>query len=295
MFDENSMKRFVSELSQITGFPDNLMEKDVWQKLVLQKLYSDKEIQGKLVFKGGTCITRTLLGYYRFSEDLDFAWNARQSRTFHETFSRNYIEPLAGIGARAGRKYGTLGGRLMKWDLLCGSGKLVLSVNFSQELAFPAQDREVSTINVSADESRKLAAIYPDIFSAYCAKLIVPCYSPQEIACEKFAAILTRKDLAKPRDLVDLFHLGKTIDLRALSQEKKSVGKASGMIKSAPAYLSAFRERKKDVRAYLGRLVDGALLESEIYIEHVDADELRQFASETLAPILEELVKETVL
>lgn len=26
------------------------------------------------IFKGGTCLTKCYLGYYRFSEDIDFTW-----------------------------------------------------------------------------------------------------------------------------------------------------------------------------------------------------------------------------
>ncbi len=292
MFEEINLKRFVAELSRLTGYSDNLVEKDVWQKLVLQKLYARRELQDKLVFKGGTCITRTLLGYYRFSEDLDFAWNTRQPRTFYETFSRHYLRPLSEIGVHAGKHYGTQGGRLMKWDLTCNSSKLVLSVNFSQELAFPIEHRELFSIKVGRNERKKLLVLYPDIFSAYYARLILPCHSPKEIACEKFTAILTRRYLTKPRDLLDLFHLKETVDLHALSQDKKSLNKISRLIKSAPAYASTFMERKKNLPAYLKQLAGEALNEREIYITPIDKTELHTFASGVLAPMLENIAKE---
>lgn len=73
MVDETSLRRFVADLVRLTGHADTLIEKDVWQKLVLNHLYSNADARVNLIFKGGTCITRTLLGYYRFSEDLDFA------------------------------------------------------------------------------------------------------------------------------------------------------------------------------------------------------------------------------
>ena len=292
MEDETIFKRFAAELGRLTGHPDTLIEKDVWQKLVLQALYSNEETRKKLIFKGGTCITRTLLGYYRFSEDLDFAWNAKQTRTFYQKFSRRHLEPMSTIGVRPGRHYGTLGGRLMKWDLECGGWKLVLSVNFSQEIAFPVQKREVRCLEIEESERKKLAVIYPELSSAYFAKLGVPCYSPEEIACEKFSAILTRKDLAKPRDIVDLYCLRKSVDLPALAAKKRSINKIRRLIHSAPSYLGAFKERKEDVQGYLERLVEEAMTEREIYIAPLHRAELGRFSSETLAPILKKLVEE---
>ncbi|MBI5635878.1 nucleotidyl transferase AbiEii/AbiGii toxin family protein [Candidatus Micrarchaeota archaeon] len=292
MFEEINLQRFVAELSRLTGYSNNLVEKDVWQKLVLEKLYSSRELQDKLVFKGGTCITRTLFGYYRFSEDLDFVWTTRQSRAFYKTFSRLYLGPLSETGVTAGKHYGTFGGRLMKWDLICNSSKLVLSVNFSQELAFPIVHREVFSIKIGRNEGKKLSVLYPSIFSAYYARLVLPCYSPEEIACEKFAAILTRRDLAKPRDLIDLLHLKKSVDLHTISEDRKALGKITRLIKSAPAYSRIFGERKRNLPAYLKQLAEEALNEREIYIAPLNEAELRKFVESTLTPLLEKIVKE---
>lgn len=294
MFEEVNLKRFVFELSRLTDYSDNLVEKDVWQKLVLQKLYANKELQDKLVFKGGTCITRTLLGYYRFSEDLDFAWITRQSRTFYETFSSQYLKSLLEIRVSSGKHYGTQGGRLMKWSLSYGSGKLVLSVNFSQELAFPIEYREVFPIKIGNNESKKLSVLYPDIFSAYYTKLILPCYSPKEIACEKVAAILTRRELVKPRDLVDLLYLNEIVNLHTLSEDKKALNKITQLIKSAPIYIHTFKERKKNLSVYLKQLADKTLNEHEIYITPINEVELHKFTT-TLIPLLEKIVEEVVL
>jgi len=292
MTDETTFKRFVAELARLTGFSDTLLEKDVWQKLALQHLYSGNEAQRKLIFKGGTCITRTLLGYYRFSEDLDFAWNSRMERNFYKKFEREHLEPLSTIGARLGKHYGTLGGRLMKWDLVCGGGKLVLSVNFSQDIVFPVQNREVLSIKIGESERRKLFVIYPRLSSAYFARLEVPCYSPEEIVCEKLSAILTRRDLSKPRDLVDLLRLQNVVNLPVVACKERSIGKIRRLVHSAPAYLKTFNERRKDVSGYLWRLVEEAENERALYIEPIDRAELERFSSKTLSPILEKIVKE---
>jgi predicted nucleotidyltransferase component of viral defense system len=293
MFDEINIKRFVSELSRITGYSNNLLETDVWQKLVLQNLYSNKEIRDKLVFKGGTCITRTLLGYYRFSEDLDFAWAPpEKSPNFYKLFSHKYLEHLSEIGVTAGKHYGTRGGRLMKWDLSCKERKLIFSVNFSHKLEFTTEYREVGSIQIGLDERKKLSALYPGIFSDYYSKLALPCYSVEEIICEKFAAILTRKGLAKPRDLVDLFYLGTVADLHRILENKKSIGKIRSLIASAPVYTANFQERKGKIAEYVTRLANEALNEREIYITPINHAKLQEFASNSAILPLEKLVEE---
>lgn len=51
-----------------------LFEKDLILHKLLISLLSDKEFKENYVFKGGTCLTKTYFGYYRFSEDLDFSF-----------------------------------------------------------------------------------------------------------------------------------------------------------------------------------------------------------------------------
>ena len=60
-------------LSAETGFSSKLLEKDYHLTRILQKI-SEKKIKD-LVFKGGTCLNKCYLGFYRLSEDLDFVYN----------------------------------------------------------------------------------------------------------------------------------------------------------------------------------------------------------------------------
>jgi predicted nucleotidyltransferase component of viral defense system len=284
MFEEANVKRFVAELHRLTGLPDNLIEQDVWQKLVLNRLYADEDAGRMLVFKGGTCITRTLLGYYRFSEDLDFSWKSREPKDFYKKFELERLAPLSESGVMPGKHYGTLGGRLMKWDLACGSGKLVLSVNFSSGPAFPIERRPVFSLETS--ERRKLSALFSGLCDAYYAELSVPCYSAEEIICEKIAAVFTRRDLAKPRDIVDLFYLGRKSDLRAICAERKAVLKIGAMVRSTPAYTRIFEQRRKNIAVYLSQLAAEAFLE-RIYISPPKKDEFDRFFSSVLIPLFE--------
>ena len=53
-----------------TGFPAGLIEKDYFCTLMLEHISSSTTA---VVFKGGTCLAKVHAGFYRLSEDLDFA------------------------------------------------------------------------------------------------------------------------------------------------------------------------------------------------------------------------------
>ncbi len=52
-----------------TSFLPRLIEKDYFSTLLLKYL----SIENTLVFKGGTCLAKIHVGFYRLSEDIDFA------------------------------------------------------------------------------------------------------------------------------------------------------------------------------------------------------------------------------
>jgi len=60
-------------LSAETGFSSKLLEKDYHLTKIIHRI-SEKKIKD-LVFKGGTCLNKCYLGFYRLSEDLDFVYN----------------------------------------------------------------------------------------------------------------------------------------------------------------------------------------------------------------------------
>lgn len=51
-----------------------LIEKDLILHRILIELISNSHFAENYAFKGGTCLMKCYLGYYRFSEDLDFTW-----------------------------------------------------------------------------------------------------------------------------------------------------------------------------------------------------------------------------
>ena len=69
-YDSARFQEALTYTASTTGFRSLLIEKDYYCSLVLQDL--EDHFHLGLVFKGGTCLSKVHLDFYRLSEDLDF-------------------------------------------------------------------------------------------------------------------------------------------------------------------------------------------------------------------------------
>jgi len=68
-------KDFVNEVSRVQQIKrTDLLEKDLILHQILLDLSKNRFFSKNFVFKGGTCLIKCYLGYFRFSEDVDFTW-----------------------------------------------------------------------------------------------------------------------------------------------------------------------------------------------------------------------------
>jgi predicted nucleotidyltransferase component of viral defense system len=67
--DPEFFRSAVTFTAATIGFQVRLIEKDYFCSVLLQYL---AEANGSLIFKGGTCLAKVLVDFYRLSEDLDF-------------------------------------------------------------------------------------------------------------------------------------------------------------------------------------------------------------------------------
>ena len=70
-FSREERKNIIQKASFDLGLRFDVVEKDIWVCWVLDKLFSLKELEGKIVFKGGTCLSKAYNLIERFSEDID--------------------------------------------------------------------------------------------------------------------------------------------------------------------------------------------------------------------------------
>ena len=73
MENKADLIKLFKEVAEKHKFSVILIEKDYHLTRILHKV-SEKQINN-LVFKGGTCLNKCYLGFYRLSEDLDFTYN----------------------------------------------------------------------------------------------------------------------------------------------------------------------------------------------------------------------------
>jgi len=62
-----------AETADRKGLSDAIVEKDFWVCWVLKQLFSIEALSGRLLFKGGTSLSKTFHAISRFSEDIDLA------------------------------------------------------------------------------------------------------------------------------------------------------------------------------------------------------------------------------
>ena len=63
----------VAETAERKGLPEAIIEKDFWVCWMLKQLFSIEALSGRLLFKGGTSLSKIFHAINRFSEDIDLA------------------------------------------------------------------------------------------------------------------------------------------------------------------------------------------------------------------------------
>jgi predicted nucleotidyltransferase component of viral defense system len=58
-----------------------VIEKDFWVRWVLKQLFAEPELKHRMVFKGGTTLSKVFGLIDRFSEDIDLVWIGCSSAT----------------------------------------------------------------------------------------------------------------------------------------------------------------------------------------------------------------------
>jgi len=187
-----------------TGFAARLVEKDYFCTVLLADLA--RATGGHVVFKGGSCLAKVIAGFYRLSEDLDFAIPMPLDATRAQRRERAVVikNALAGLPARLsafGLRQAMRGannstqyvGLIEYTSPLSGQAETIkVDASLREPLLAPRQERRARTLLLDPINGQ---ALVPDV--------TVPCISQAEAFAEKFRAALTRRDVAI-RDFYDL-------------------------------------------------------------------------------------------
>jgi predicted nucleotidyltransferase component of viral defense system len=193
----------VAFTSARTGFVPRLVEKDYFCTLALQYLVAGVP---NLIFKGGTCLAKVHAGFYRLSEDLDFAINT-PLKTARSGRSR-LAEPAKGAVAR-------LGDQLPVFRVLQGLRGSNNSTQYQALVGYPSlfsDQQETIKIEIGLREPLLGSEVWGEAHTLLLNPLInapmvpvlrVPCLAIEEAMAEKLRAALSRREVAI-RDFYDM-------------------------------------------------------------------------------------------
>jgi hypothetical protein len=229
-----------------TGFAPRLIEKDYFCTVLLQHLAG---AGCGLVFKGGTCLAKVHVGFYRLSEDLDFviptpvdASRVERSRRAVESKAAvakigERLPGLRVITALTGANDSTQYNGVIAYRSLLDSREetIKMEVGLREPLLTPAVPGDVRTLLRDPISGSPLAPA-----------LTVPCLSRMEAMAEKLRAALSRREAAI-RDYYDIDHAVRRLSLDVLDPElvrlvrEKLAVTGNDPVDVSPARLAALR------------------------------------------------------
>ena len=203
--DAEGFRAAIEYTSRTTGFRMDLIEKGYFCSIALACLYTHDT---PLIFKGGTCLNKVHVGFYRLSEDLDFSIPVNLGATRGDR--RKAIEPVKAHLA----SFKTLAPALQLESELAGHNEgrqyttaftyMSIVTGKKGAIKFEVGLREPLLDQVLQAPARTLL-IDPFKRSELLSTATILCLSTREAFAEKIRAALARKDVAI-RDLFDLDH-----------------------------------------------------------------------------------------
>lgn len=202
----------ISYTAAETAFPARLIEKDYFCSVVLAYLSKSDPY---CVFKGGTCLAKVHLGFYRLSEDLDFVipMPVGSARSQRSKQAGAFKQAMAGIDQELdcihiskplqGANNSTQYNAVLRYQSLLNGGEETIKaeVSLRESLVQPAVLGQARTLLLDPISSEPLI---PTVSTN--------CISITEAMAEKCRAALTRREIAI-RDFYDLAYTVKKCGL----------------------------------------------------------------------------------
>lgn len=249
------LNKLVEYLAAELGIANKtLLEKDILLHRVLCGLLEDEFFKANFVFKGGTCLTKCYLGYYRFSEDLDFTWIRQEEfyrksqKELRKILSAKMVKIIAVLQLvaaqthldfnpdKANRRYIELGGSnkfctFKLWypsALLDQEQMIKVQINFVEFFQYPFRKCPARSLLENL-KTKEFHFLFPEE-AVLLRKPELECYSLKEILVEKFRAILTRRNV-KARDFIDIFLIANKEQIDPVTLRKKIIEKTAFMLR----------------------------------------------------------------
>ena len=287
----------IDRISELERIPRrDLIEKDMVMHRMLASLSTEKDFVNNFLFKGGTCLIKCYLGYYRFSEDLDFTWK-RQGEFAGKTRGQTirYLESvlertgtmLEGITVeqdldfrwdKGDKKYVELGngGRITTFHIHYNSMILKKNIDFKMQINFI---EDICMKHRNEYLQSLVGTKYTDLKNVfenndkYFSSIPFELYDIKEILSEKIRALLTRRGI-KDRDFLDVYMIFKNLGTGPESMEECITRKINFALKHYERFRNNFTEKKKLIE-------DGNIFEwrtdNDLLIVDIDKKEFHKF------------------
>lgn len=229
----------------------DLIEKDVIIHRILLELGSNSDFFENYAFKGGTCLMKCYLNYYRFSEDIDFTYipqkefdkmSGKQRRTALSNKISSLMAVLKKVSDDIGLDFKTTKNNNQYVELGRSNNQVTfklwyipdnsqqeafikVQINFQEKLKYHTKVRSADNFFFGKYEDFQSAFLLPEN-SEWLLKIPkLKCYDLKEILIEKARAILTRRG-TKARDYIDIYMIEKkeNIDIRDFKSEIRVFG-----------------------------------------------------------------------
>lgn len=306
------MKEFVQEIASRMGFQRmDLVEKDLRLHTLLRFISTSHLFKGRYLFKGGTCLIKAYMGYYRLSEDIDLTYVEEGLEDLTQKRLRKklgiQIDELAQVlydfsiengydfkPMKNDERYIQHGGsnKFVTFKLhyngdVTGLPSLIkVQINFLEEIIFPQHVADLRSLSTELTDSGVRVA-FPEDFELYSAPIRMDIYDIEEIFCEKFRAVLTRRGI-KARDFVDLYKINNMFGLTPMGCRKEIITKTLFMIERYRKYKENMKEKidlLDDLEAY------NWSYESGMFIERLRDEDIFRYIR-TILPALEDISEE---
>jgi len=289
----------------------DLVEKDIILHQVLLELSKNKFFSENFAFKGGTCLIKHYIGYYRFSEDIDFTWkdqklfegkSQKEIRRYLSKIIDNIGKLFENISVKRGlefkcekhsKKFVELGGgnkfcTFKIWyrsELLNRESFMKVQINFVEKLFFTLQRAELKSLLSKHNE--ELSLLFPE-HQEYMQKIPFDVYDVREILSEKIRSILTRQGI-KARDFLDVYLISKKHKIELDDMYDPIVGKTRFMLDFYEKYRKNLEAKKDIVTSQPFRWGE----EKELLLQQIDEKEFFRFL-ENLKPFLKRVIEELI-
>jgi predicted nucleotidyltransferase component of viral defense system len=301
--DKEKLKAFLNSIKDKTNITaTELIEKDFYLNILLSKLNFEEYI-----FKGGTCLAKAYLDYFRFSEDLDFTfvnqklWKGKSTKSIKKICKEKidaFGKQLKNVGFdfkfdKADRNFVEIGNnnKLVTYkvyydSILTGKPSFIkIQINFLEKIIFAPQTKELNPL-VKLSQFAKEDQVYFGEFLDFYKTIRIKVYNLKEIVTEKFRSILTRKAI-KSRDAIDLLFIYQKFKIKPQDFLKETKEKLMYSINSYEKYkenLVLTREKLQNLEFQYGEV-------RPLVIKTFNKDDFDNYVKE-LKPLLIELAED---